>query len=1315
MVDFFTSWSSAQPDASIIKSWYLTNSDADDNPFELIELNDRIRDQLTSIKKKLPQTVDKNKIIKSLKAYYKNQPEKQQKSDLIYLNFLYEAQTLVEERIELNLDAEYLKFMPQIAEHFKPEILKLLEFDKNLHAANIFTELVTIDVIQNLDKESIQEQEKADASLKFAYESRLESLYTKMIIKMIEQRQTLSQGWQDMSTVINYLNQYPFRLLNKEGIQVPENFYLSAANYIKKQGAAAATKFLEFFTIIDKIRSNKTGYQEKSDFIAAFDDGATSLRSINFREDFDYLNSLNVKGYQLNRAFWRALDKKLIGSKQQVSSYLKSAQTSKTIEDFYATLKSAGLDIQKIKEEADRIGGLCQVKPQKVEEQDQEMQDQDKDQDQMQEQPLTFTASEYNQLGFKGAKVMMKIDNKFLAVTNSKAAAIVGKITHSKKRKEVDSKERRIMYYDYDETKTLGLINNIAKDTDPNKVKRETYLACFYNQAFFDKEELENFLQVNYNSDVIELQRKFKKSLSNMDVDDEVDALRRVIGASRKKGPMSGIPREKIINHVEFVYVDVQNFTDMITCIFDVCSMTKENIVEFIQEVTTKKNPTFYNIYYSLEEPREEEDVEMLSWNKGEQYQDQEQDQEEQDQEQDQEEELLDRIEEYNNILEDRQQQITDRLTQLKDEEKQRLLQEKDDDLSHLDAIAAKEKEAADKLDAVKEEAAKQLKEAQAELDKQKKIKTKNDAYLKYIKSKATKDLDVAQQKFEDEITSRMDRINTMDEEIKLREEIIKKFADKKRGYEKGIQFGKIKELEKIIVEAQLKLTTGKYSNVEEAKAHVAELKTLLDNVKSTASLGQPPVAEANAALKQNLLDYNLASANAALATVKNVYYGDTDEDEEGEYSDNKFVSIAAQKKQSADAAFKTLVENYESVNNYLCMFYNKYTKDKDVHFFNDAQFSEKQIEDIFKVKGLYDLAAPANHAEQVKILVETDGPLKDQAKTLADNFKTTLSDLTGKLNTLAKKEEEAKELRQSQTCPQGYEKMENWCFNEKLLEKLSEGYAKIKIKQQTNSEQERLKKQLATATAAAATAAAAAATASAQATASATASSQGQEQEQQATAAAAAAAAQEAERIAAELKQTPFERKQARNAEKAAAKAERAAAAAAAKAAKSSQKPKFELTPEQTAALFTKRVEQARDSVPAILDNIAQKLFKSSRRKSPLTLDEIRQQITTNYQTPISKWAQKAVKALEEFKKMPTAISPPYNKLYKKAKKLQEPINSTVKYEDDSVLNAIINAGAVEIDMDKANALLQEMEASIDELKAQIPLPSEEAVNGTF
>ena len=348
---FFSGWSAAQPDASIIKSWYLSNKDPNDNPFELIDLNDRIRDQLTSIKKKLPVPAD----ISSLKAYYKGQPENQQKSDLIYLNLLHEAQKQVQDKLTFDLDTEYTKFMPQIAEHFKPEVLKLLEFDQNLHVANIFTELVTIDVIQNLDKDSIQEQEKADISLKFNYESRLESLYTKMIIKMLDTSNTLSEGWQNMSTVINYLNQYPFRLLNKNGVQVPENFYLSAANYISKQKNKAEI-FLQFFSTLDKIRSNKTGFQDKSDFITAFDAGSKIIRSINFREDFDYLNSLNVKGIQLNRDFWKALDKKIMsdGSKP-LSTFLNSAQISKNIEDFYNTLTSVGIDPRELKEESIRI------------------------------------------------------------------------------------------------------------------------------------------------------------------------------------------------------------------------------------------------------------------------------------------------------------------------------------------------------------------------------------------------------------------------------------------------------------------------------------------------------------------------------------------------------------------------------------------------------------------------------------------------------------------------------------------------------------------------------------------------------------------------------------------------------------------------------------------------------------------------------------------------------------------------------------------------------------------------------------------------
>lgn len=1283
---FFSGWSSGQPDSSIIKSWYLSNDDPNDNPFEFLDLNDRIRAQLTSIKKKLPKPADK--IIAALKAYYKAQPEKQQKSDLIYLKFLYEAQALLgQEKLRLDLDTEYPKFMPQIAEHFKPEVLQILEIDQNLHVANIFTELVNIDVLQNLDKESIQEQEKADISLKFMYESRLESIYTKIIIKMLGATQ-LSQGWQDMSTMINYLNQYPFRLLNKEGVQVPENFYLSAANFINKQldKKEKAATLLHFFTVIDKIRSNKAGFKDKSDFITAFDAGATILRSINFREDFDYLNSLNVKGVKLNRQFWQILDEKIKGDgSKALSSFLKSAQTSKTIEDFYSTLESIGISAPEIKAEADRIASLCsetkQDKPDEVMSSPYE-----------QAQPLTFSATEYNQLGLKGAKVMKKINNKFLAVENLQAAVIVGSSTNSKSRK--DEEHKRVVHYDCDESKTVDLAYNIANDTDPKKVRTENYIACFFNQAFFDKEDLENFLQINYKTDMYN-RRLNKSSSSLMDVEDEKEKIRRVMSASRKKGPISGIPREKIINHLEFVYVDVQNYTDMIVTVFDVCSMTKRNILEFIQDVTTTKSPTFYNIYYSLEDAQDEEDVAMLTKTQS-MLEDEDQ---EQDQEQEQEQELLDRIGDYNVSLEERQQEIKDRLTQLKDEETQRILLEKDDDLSHLAAIAEKEKEADEKLDEVKAETARQLKEGQAELDKQKKVKTKNDAYLKFVKGKSGKELETAKEAFETGVTTRMDKINTLDEENEVREAVIKIFADKKRGYEKGLQFGKNKELEKIIVEAQQKVASEKYSNPVEANNHVVELKKLLEDSKTASALGSKAVepkevAVAAVALKQNLLDYNLASADAALATVKNVFYGD----EENEDEDNTFKVAADKKKKRADAAFKTLIENYEVVNNWLCRFYNNYTKNKDVFFFKEANFTPKQVDEIITIKGLNvpepaaaspdaDAAATALTNAQVDKLVEIGTPMTDGAKVLAEKFNTSLTSLKDKLNTLAKKEEAAKELRVKQTCPQGYEKTdaENWCFNEKLLEKLKEGYTKIKKASASND-------------------AAAKAKAAAEKM-----QKKGITAEEAAAAATAAAQLKaEAERIAAELKKTPFEQKQARNAAAAAARA--AAAEERAKAAKASEKPKFELTKEQTDALLKTRLErgldQGKESIPAIIANIAQKCFKINRRSSPdLTLEKITEQIKTQYSEPISTWVQTAVTSLAEFNALPTkSTNAQYSKLFKKIKKIQESISSTVKYENDGVLEAINKEGTIEIDISKANTLLEEMKAGVDALKELVP-----------
>ena len=600
----------------IIKKWYEQSDKSIDNPYQLVDLNDRMKELFMFIKGQLKyNNLDEVQIIKvidRLKKFYKEQTDKIKKSDIIFIELLIESNRLAVEmnpaqdfNYNIDLDKDFKKFMPQIAEHFKPAQLLQLNFQDFLNKDFLteFKKIVTIDVIENLDKASIEEQEKGGLLYKFQYESHMEYLYIQIIIKMLE-----TEYIENLNPISNWLENYPFRMLNKNGANVPDNFYMSAYNYINKELDKANIKnlYLGFFNKLKSVRNFPAVYIDSPiDFLDLYDvatqivDTSINMRSIYFREDYDYLNSLNIKGVNLNRKFWIMLDAELDNKK--LGFYIKSIGTVSTIEEFLniitTNVASIGNDfIEKLKYEVYKQQELCKVKPEEEKE--------------VVYGDVVLSNKEYEQLNNNGAKpvyMRMKTYNQVtqqidITGSDSKTTKVLS-IPGSNKTRVINIVSYEDMNLDNPESEPIlykKLNYKVALDVDENLVKDKLYEAIFFHPFGFEERKMRKFLQLEEGSTDNIMQ---DVDLSLLSLDENLREIKSNINVNMLGGgPQT--PREKFFHSVIFTKISKleQQYTEIE---FDINNMTKQNLLDFIKKMVNTHQITYYKLLFSLSEKYE--------------------------------------------------------------------------------------------------------------------------------------------------------------------------------------------------------------------------------------------------------------------------------------------------------------------------------------------------------------------------------------------------------------------------------------------------------------------------------------------------------------------------------------------------------------------------------------------------------------------------------------------------------------------------------------------------------------------------------------
>jgi hypothetical protein len=594
----------------IIKKWYEQSDKSIDNPYQLVELNDRMKELFMFIKGQLKyNNLDETQIIKvidKLKKFYKEQNDKTKKSDIIFIDLLIESNRLANEinpdqhfNYNIDLDKDLRKFMPQVVEHFKPSQLLQLNFKDFLNKDFLteFKNIVTIDVVENLDKASIEEQEKGGLLYKFQYESHMEYLYIQLIIKMLE-----TDYIENLNPISNWLENYPFRMLNKNGLSTPDNFYMSAYNYINTELDNRNIKnlYLGFFNKLKNVRSYPAVYIESPiDFLDLYDvasqvvDTSINMRSIYFREDFDYLNSLNIKGVNLNRKFWIMIDAELDNKK--LGFYIKSVGTVSNIEEFLniitTNLATVTNDfMEKLKYEVYKQQELCKAQPEEEEE------------------PIAYgdvvlSNKEYELLYNNGAKpiyMRMKTYNQStqqieITGSDSKATKVLS-IPGTNKTRVINIVSSEDINLDNPENEPVlykKLNYKVSLDVDENLIKDKLYEAIFFHPFGFEERKIRRFLQLE------------EKSTNNNEVD--LNSMSNSDASSFNINMLGGglqTPREKFFHSIIFMKISKleQQYTEIE---FDINNMSKQNLLDFIKKMVNVHQITYYKLLFSLSEKYE--------------------------------------------------------------------------------------------------------------------------------------------------------------------------------------------------------------------------------------------------------------------------------------------------------------------------------------------------------------------------------------------------------------------------------------------------------------------------------------------------------------------------------------------------------------------------------------------------------------------------------------------------------------------------------------------------------------------------------------
>jgi hypothetical protein len=385
-------------DKKQILTWYEQSEDQTLNPGRFIGLSEQTKRRFEFINKHLIE-VGINDIVKikdimnNIKLYFNTIDDTNQKYELVLFDLINEVYRLANNNNITNFKPifDIKNQFPKFEAHFKKEKLDSLNFNaffrnptntySTIGFICSFRQIITKDVIEKLDKAAEIDDTNKSASSSFSYQSELEICYLSIIIKMI----VFSYKDPELASIVdtsinNWLNNYPFRILNGKGDFTPDNFFLSANSYIRSE-YNLNKRLNSYYAFFNKLKNTRTPpkvtINSCIDFLDLYDGNNTyeqidwidkpekSMRSIYFRDDFDYLNSLLFRGINLNRNFWIDLDKKVEEKNKKLGTYLLLLANAKGIDEFYETiineLELKNAFIQDMADKMKRYNKICET------------------------------------------------------------------------------------------------------------------------------------------------------------------------------------------------------------------------------------------------------------------------------------------------------------------------------------------------------------------------------------------------------------------------------------------------------------------------------------------------------------------------------------------------------------------------------------------------------------------------------------------------------------------------------------------------------------------------------------------------------------------------------------------------------------------------------------------------------------------------------------------------------------------------------------------------------------------------------------------
>ena len=577
-------------DSQKIVNWYLQSNDRTKYPGLFVDLFEQGKRCFNYInitlidnnKKNIDETADIiTTILGRLKGFYQTMSKEDQSYETVLIDLILQTYKLVEIykvdnptlTFEPKLERKELEeYFPKTVAHFEPEIfydvLKINEFlliRPNYSPTEFLCRLKLVLNKQNLealDKEYQLLDDNKSITSRFNYQCLIEFHYINLFTHMIDS----STKNIDMlklvdATLNNWFNIYPYRLLNKDGLFVPENFFVTFNNYIREayQGDGEddnskvdrINRVYYYYLFLNNLKLTrsppKAHYDSCSDFLDKYDsskpnivdfrvayydsngisdlvkaisdpgengnafkfilntniktkiENGINIRSIYFREDFDFLNSLNIKGINLNRKFWITLDKRLEEQNENIGNYFQIAQKVQNISEFFNNvvlkLGVSGNDvIALMQEELERYKQICDPLREKS-----DVKPVDTDFD---KEITYFTEHEYVNLAKNGIFLMSRFDDfatKQTATSKNTYEFIDYENDNSQKLFESDLRSIKLAKVFIANTKNTRIkefrISNYNSQID---VKYPMTLDTYSKESFDDvKSKIERALEIN--------------------------------------------------------------------------------------------------------------------------------------------------------------------------------------------------------------------------------------------------------------------------------------------------------------------------------------------------------------------------------------------------------------------------------------------------------------------------------------------------------------------------------------------------------------------------------------------------------------------------------------------------------------------------------------------------------------------------------------------------------------------------------------------------------------------------------------------------